>query len=235
LLLSLAVSQAATTTTNCGASSLPGIASGLIQLGVPTSSVAQTSYSQTLSGFNIGTYDTVFSAFAIAGIQASATQQYFALVVDTVTFSNGNTQMNVSLVFTSPNGTFQTTWTKVTLSWVAVSTGFQTINGNGGSYVWAGSVGISAPFTNGISGPIIPNSLWSAQTAAQATTPECGYINSSPPVFDLGCSGFPAASFVTHFYIMGFQFDPTQGSYALAASVLMNTGTNSISDTDESA
>jgi hypothetical protein len=161
LLLSLAVGQATTATTNCGASSLPGIASGLIYLGVPTSSVAQTSYSQTLSGFSLGTYDTVFSAFAIAGLQASSTQQYFSLIVDTVTFSNGNTQMNVSLVFTSPNGTFQTTWTKVTLSWVAVSTAFQSMSSTGGSYVWAGSVGISYPFTNGISGPVIPNSLWS--------------------------------------------------------------------------
>lgn len=40
----------------CDQSVITGLASGLIQLGVPSASVAQQSYSQVLSGTNLGTY-----------------------------------------------------------------------------------------------------------------------------------------------------------------------------------
>lgn len=235
LLLSLAVAQTTTTTTTCSpVSGLSGIASGIINLGVPTASVAQTSYSLSLSGFSLGTFAEVFTAFAIAGFQGASSQQYFSLVVDTVVFSNGNTQMNFTMNYNNPTGSFQTTWSSVKLSWVAVSTGFQTVTGSGqGNYIWAGSVGVASPFTNGISGPVIPNSIWGAQTTAMATTAECGYINTSPPAFDVTCFGATNPRFLTHLYIMGFQFDPTSGSYSLAASVLRRGGTNVVADLNE--
>lgn len=245
LLISLAAGQGAIsvptgpTGPSCDVSSMNGIASGLILLGAPNAAVAQTTYSQSLAGFNLGTFATVFSAFAIAGIQASSTQQYYSLIVDQVIFGNGNTLMNITMVYTNPTGTFQTTWSRIKLSWVAISTAFPTIVGAGGSYAWAGSVGMSYPFTNGISGPVMVNSLWAQQTAAMAGDAPCGYVNPTTagglPAFDMGCAGFNSAKFVTHLYIMGFQFNPTGGSYTLAASVLRNGGTTSnLADTDES-
>ncbi len=230
LLLTSTVAQNTTPASTCGTSTVTGLASGLIYLGVPSASVAQTSFSQTLAGFNLGTFAEVFSAFAVAGIQASSTQQFYSLVVDTVVFSNGNTQMNVTLSYANPDGSFQTTWTKVKLSWVAVSTAMQTMDVLGGSYVWAGSVGLQAPFNNGLAAAMIPNSLW-YQVSATADA-RCGYINTSPPFFDVACNGNANARFVTHLYIMGFQFDPS-GTYSLAASVLRGGGTNFESDVDE--
>lgn len=53
LLVSNAVAQ---TPSTCSTSGVQGLATGLIYLGVPSASVAQTSYSQTLSSFNLGTY-----------------------------------------------------------------------------------------------------------------------------------------------------------------------------------
>lgn len=93
---------------------------------------------------------------------------------------------------------------------------------------------MSAPFTNGITGAIIPNSVWSQLTpnmisTGGARTPECGYINTSPPAFDVDCSGAADPRFVTHLYVMGFQFNPS-GTYSLAASALRNTGTNAVTD-----
>ena len=54
LLVLLLVSNAVAQT--CSASGVQGLATGLINLGVPSASVAQTSFSQTLSSFNLGTY-----------------------------------------------------------------------------------------------------------------------------------------------------------------------------------
>ena len=99
LLLSLAASQ---NTTDCGRSKLDHIASGVVRLGVPTTSVAQTSFSQSLSDFTLGTYAEVFAAFAIAGFQASSTQTFYSLVVDNIIFSNGNTQMNFTMNYNNP-------------------------------------------------------------------------------------------------------------------------------------
>ncbi len=56
LLLTSAVAQTVTPASTCGTSTITGLASGLIYLGVPSASVAQTSFSQTLSGFNLGTF-----------------------------------------------------------------------------------------------------------------------------------------------------------------------------------
>jgi hypothetical protein len=103
----------------------------------------------------------------------------------------------------------------------------QTVNAIGGSYVWAGSVGIAAPFTNGLSGAVIPNSLWYQYPGSNNDA--CGYINTSPPVFDIDCGGNANSRFMTHFYIMGFQFDPS-GTYSLAASVLIGAGTSAETD-----
>ena len=55
LLLTLAASQTPAPTT-CSNSAVSGIASGIIRLGVPMEAVASTSYSQTLSGFSLGTW-----------------------------------------------------------------------------------------------------------------------------------------------------------------------------------
>lgn len=73
---------------------------------------------------NLGTFAQVFNAFAIAGLQGSSTQTYYSLIVDQVIFSNGNTQMNFTMNYNSPDGAIATTWTNIKLSWVAVSTQF---------------------------------------------------------------------------------------------------------------
>jgi hypothetical protein len=110
----------------CSVSSLSGIGSGIVTLGQPTSPLAQTSYSLSLSGFNLGQYAEVFHAFAIAGFQGASNQQFYSLVVDNVIFSNGNTQMNFTMNYLYNNAgiNFQTSWTTIKLSWLAVSTGF---------------------------------------------------------------------------------------------------------------
>ena len=66
LLVSLVVGQP--TAFTCSNSIVEGIATGVVRLGVPVSNIAETSYSQTLSGSSLGTYAQVFSAFAIAGL-----------------------------------------------------------------------------------------------------------------------------------------------------------------------
>lgn len=220
----------------CSVSNLDGIASGVINLGVPNAPLAQTTYTQTLSGFNLGVFAQVFYAFAIAGFQAPSSQQFYSLVVDQVIFSNGNTQMNVTMNYLyNANGiNYQTSWTKVKLSWMAASTGFETVvlgDPLGGNYIWTGTVGLYAPF-NDISGAIMTNSPFIPQTGDMANSPACGYINSSPGYFDLTCNTFPNARFVTHSYIMGFQFNPS-GTYTLAASAIQGNGGDSTADSNE--
>lgn len=125
---------------------------------------------------------------------------------------------------------FQTSWTNIKLSWLAVSTGFQTVvpsNALGGSYIWAGTVGLYAPFS-GVSGAIMTNSPFVLQTPEMVATPECGFINDSPGRFDLTCAGQDNARFLTHSYIMGFQFNPS-GTHTLAASALLR---NEVLDMD---
>ena len=88
--------------------------------------------------------------------------------------------------YNNPDGSFATTWTNLKLSWVAVSTQFEKFN-NDGQYVWAGSVGMTAPFTNNIPGPVITNSLWGAIPAAAFADAVCGYVDGPTPYFDVDC------------------------------------------------
>ena len=232
--LLLLISLSAAQTFTCSNSVVEGLATGVVRLGVPNANVAQTSYSQTLSGASLGTYAQVFSAFAIAGLEASSSQTYYSLIVDQVIFSNGNTQMNFTMNYNNPDGSFATTWTTIKLSWVAVSTAFEKYNTIAGQYVWAGSVSMLAPFTSGIPGPVIPNSIWENIPAAAANDDTCGYVDGPTPYFDLTCGAANVNErFLTHLYIMGFQFNPAGGTYELAASVLRLTGTTSRADTDE--
>ena len=206
----------------------------MISLGVPDASVAQDSYSVTLSEFNLGTYAEVFHAFAIAGFQGASNQQFYSLVVDQVVFSNQNTLMNFTMLYLYNDGTinYQTTWSRVKLSWLAVSTSFETTGPTEGNFIWAGTVGISAPIQE-ISQSYLTNAVFAFQTSKMQTDSQCGYINTSPPAYDLVCQGLTNSRFLTHLYIMGFQFNPAGGSYTLAASVLRNQGGNALGDTDE--
>ena len=101
LLATSVLGQAAVPT--CGVSNVLGIASGVINLGAPSAPLAQDSYSLALTGFNLDLFAEVFSAFAIAGFQAASNQQYYSLVVDNIIFSNGNTQMNFTMLYTFNN------------------------------------------------------------------------------------------------------------------------------------
>lgn len=233
LLVSQAFAQASTST--CSVSNVNGIASGLVTLGVPTAPLAQTSYSLSLAGFNLGLYAEVFSAFAIAGFQAASNQQFYSLVVDTIIFSNGNTQLNFTMnyLYNNKGINFQTSWSSIKLSWLAVSTLFETVVPSdplGGSYIWATSVGLYPPFSDA-TGAILSNSPFITQPTAAGTSAACGFINSSPGYFDTVCSG-STASFETHTYIMGFQFNPA-GSYTLAAAALLGNGGSTLADADE--
>ena len=139
--------------------------------------------------------------------------------------------MSFTMSYKNTNGLITTVWTSIKLSWVAVSTAFETVNSPFGSYLWAGSVGTST--ITGQTGPIMSNSLWSNIPNTVGVTTECGYINASPPYFDTFCASHPKAKFLTHLYIMGFKFNPN-GKFSLGASALLNHGTNSITDVDES-
>ena len=235
LLICLLLSAQVLSQSTCSVSSLSGIASGIITLGSP-GKLAEASFSRSLSGFNLGLYAEVFSAFAIAGFQGASNQQFYSLVVDNVIFSNGNTQMNFTMNYLYNNNgiNFQTSWTSIRLSWLAVSTGFETVvanNPQGGTYIWAGSVGLYAPF-NDVSGAIMSNSPFVPQTTAMTTSPACGFVNASPGYFDVTCAGQTNARFLTHTYIMGFQFNPS-GTYTLAASAAQGNGGTALTDTDE--
>ena len=133
----------------------------------------------------------MFSAFAIAGFQGASSQQYFSLVVDQVIFSNGNTQMNFTMDYANPLGSFTSTWSSVKLSWVAVSTSFETVNGQQyGNYIWASSVGLtSTAYSAFTSTAQLVNSAFARQTTAMTTDTSCGYLNTSPPAFDTVCPG----------------------------------------------
>jgi len=126
LLTTQVATQAKAATNTCSVSNVDGIASGIVTLGVPTAPLAQSSYSLSLTGFNLGLYAQVFHAFAIAGFQAASNQQFYSLVVDQVIFSNGNTQLNFTMNYLYNNGgiNFQTSWSSIKLSWLAVSTLF---------------------------------------------------------------------------------------------------------------
>lgn len=169
----------------------------------------------------------------MAGLQGASGQTFYSMVVDRITFSNGNSQMSFTMDYTyNQNGiNYQTTWTKIKLSYVVVSTQFETVGPTLGNYVWAGSIGLNVPVT-GLTGANMPNSIFKFVTGDDTST-DCGYINSSPPRFDISCAGNTATQgFVTHLYIMGFKFSPA-GAYALGASALRNAGGQTTADLDE--
>jgi hypothetical protein len=45
----------------------------------------------------MGVFAEVFSAFALAGVQAVSQQKYYSLVVDEVYFENSNTKMRFTM------------------------------------------------------------------------------------------------------------------------------------------
>ena len=218
--------------TQCQNSNIRGMASGIINLGLPTNATAPETFSQSLAGANLGLQAEVFHAFAIAGFLASSGQLFYSLVVDTVIFSNGNTLMNFTMSYTQNAGgiNFVTTWTKVKLSWLAVSTNFYSsitpqVENSLGNLVWAGTYGISDVTTTTTDSAILVNSVFSAQPGTQFADITCGYLNTSPPAFDLDCGlARPNARFMVHPYIMGFRFNPIGGTHTLAASVLLGDG-----------
>jgi hypothetical protein len=68
----------------------------------------------------------------------------------------------MNYLFNNNGINFQTTWSSIKLSWLAVSTLFETVvpgDPLGGSYIWAGTVGLFPPFTD-VSGAIMANSPW---------------------------------------------------------------------------
>ena len=144
--------------------------------------------------------------------------------------------MSFTMNYANPDGSFQSTWSRVKLSWVAVSTSFETVDGQAfGNYIWATSIGLSkTAFSNHVTQAQMVNSPFSRQTAAMSGDAGCGYINTSPPAFDTACPGGNDYRFMTHLYIMGFKFNPAGGNFHLAASVLRNGGGNTVlADTDE--
>lgn len=124
--------------------------------------------------------------------------------------------------YTSTDGAFSSTWSSIKLSWIAVSTEFETVTNPYGSYIWAGSVSTST--ITGVQDAVIPNSLWSNVPGTSTTDAQCGYINTSPPHFDTTCASATDPKFITHLYIMGFKFNPN-GAFHLGASALLNAGT----------
>ena len=76
------------------------------------------------------------------------------------------------------------------------------------------------------------NSPWITQNAAMDASAACGFVNSSPGFFDMTCNGAVKSRFITHTYIMGFQFNPS-GAFTLAASALLGNGGSTTTDADE--
>lgn len=218
---------------NCGKSVIPNLQTGIVQMGAPTQQLAQVSYVVPLTGMSLSAQ--MMSAFAIAGFQASTGQKFYSLVVDSVLFSNGNTIMTFNMDYTwAASGlTYTTTWTKIKLSYVVVSTSLittgtiiktPTASTLYGNYIYAGSVGIN------LAGDIAYNGIISATTFLQSATDiasaECGYMVNEG-VVDLTCAGANAAKsrFLSHFYVMGFKYDPASTN-VIAASVIRNPGAN---------
>ena len=139
--------------------------------------------------------------------------------------------MNFTMSYDSratPN--YVTSWSKIKLSWLVVSTNFYTsTNPNDenslGNLVWAGTYGFSGITATTSDQALITNSIFGAQPIPAYADATCGYLNTSPPGFDLNCGAArPNARFMIHTYIMGFRFNPTGGLHTLAASVLLGTG-----------
>ena len=143
--------------TQCQNSNIRGMASGIINLGLPTNATAPETFSQSLAGANLGLQAEVFHSL--------------------------------------------------------------------GNLVWAGTYGISDVTTTTTDSALLVNSVFSAQPGTQFADITCGYLNTSPPAFDLDCGlARTNARFMVHPYIMGFRFNPIGGTHTLAASVLLGDG-----------
>lgn len=102
----------------------------------------------------------------------------------------------------------------------------------GGNYLWAGTADVYAPFTDA-SGAVLDNSTFVPQTQDMKDSPACGFINNGAnSYFDLFCSEQTNSRFLTHSYIMGFQFEASS-NYTLAVSALQGSGTDILADSDE--
>lgn len=107
-------------------------------------------------------------------------------------------------VYDNSNVTSTTKWTKVKLTYIVVSTAFESFTGTaGGNYVWAGSIQITVG-SSGIMGLYKEGSVFSNIALDETNT--CGYLNGltnqNTPKFDTKCS--TNDQIVPHFYIMGF-------------------------------
>jgi len=219
----------------CTHSKIRGMASGIINLGLPTNPTAVASYTQSLADADLGLQAEVFHAFALAGFQSAAGQAYYSLVVDQVIFSNGNTLMNFTVDYESrASVSYRTIWSKVKLSWLVISTNFYSSqnpsNPNAlGNLAWAGTYGIS-DLTGITDRALTVNAIFANQSAIAGLADDvCGYVNTSPPRFDLDCGPTRANSrFMVHAYIAGFRFNPnvTGGLHVIAASVLLGDGSS---------
>jgi hypothetical protein len=113
---------------------------------------------------------------------------------------------------------YQSQWVSVTLSYIVVSSQFESYNTvNGGNYIWAGSSDLVVDVTGNF-GLFPQGSIFnSASSVANiATNGICGYLgrinNNNSPVFDYICDGTASNDqIIPHFYIMGVKFVP--GSY----------------------
>jgi len=58
----------------CGDSAVDFIQTGEVELGVPTTSFAQTEFTVTFEADSLGVFAELFSAFALAGFQGACNQ-----------------------------------------------------------------------------------------------------------------------------------------------------------------
>lgn len=82
---------------------------------------ANKNYYESLSRGHFKAGDLLGYAFAIAGFETSCSQTYYSLMVDVVEFQNENTKMRIVVDFRNPELNVLTTWTKVKLTYLVVS------------------------------------------------------------------------------------------------------------------
>lgn len=108
--------------------------------------------------------------------------------------------------YNNDNVTFTSQWTKVKLTYIVVSTEFDSYDlVNGGNYIWAGSSEVTVD-ADGNFGLYENGSIFSNINDIEASL--CGYLGernvNNAPIFDTVCPG--SDQIVPHYYIMGFEF-----------------------------
>lgn len=83
---------------------------------------ANKNYLESLSRGNFGTTDLLSTAVAIAGFETSCAQTFFSLIVDVVEPQNENTKLKIVIDFRNKAQTGLTSWAKVKLTYLVVST-----------------------------------------------------------------------------------------------------------------